>query len=197
MTAGPEVGRDLKHCATSCARLVISRSPILPSIFLLTLVHLVLQTCLKGVLSTMSHVDLIDFFPWQAIRGLASRSSSNSSSSDDSPSPDQNSTSSSSVQWMSPAAGDTFGPGELIAIKWKATDRATSPSFRVCEGDEDHCGAMVWPQIEQSGDSYATKLYVFNTVHRILPKKSGLSTDCDCSTVLHPLLSPSPHITFK
>ena len=71
------------------------------------------------------------------------------------------SSSTSPVQWTSPAAGDTFGPGDPIPIRWKAPDKTISPSFRVCEGSGDKCGATIWPQVEQSGNNYATTVWVF------------------------------------
>lgn len=67
---------------------------------------------------------------------------------------------STSVQWTSPTSGDTFGPGERINIKWQAPGKTSSPSFRVCEESGD-CGSTIWPQIQQTGEVYATIVCVF------------------------------------
>jgi hypothetical protein len=67
-----------------------------------------------------------------------------------------------SVVWSSPAAGDRFGPGDTIVGEWQVTPhKVVSPSFRLCVGAEDGCGATVWPEVvEESEGSYFASLYV-------------------------------------
>lgn len=71
-------------------------------------------------------------------------------------------TSASSVEWSSPASGDRFGPGDTIVGEWRVTgQKVVSPSFRLCAGGEDGCGATIWPEvIEESGGSYSVSLCV-------------------------------------
>jgi hypothetical protein len=69
-----------------------------------------------------------------------------------------------SVVWSSPASGDRFGPGDTIVGEWQVTpsgQKIVSPSFRLCVGGEDGCGATVWPEVvEESEGSYYVSLYV-------------------------------------
>ncbi|KAH9982091.1 hypothetical protein BGW80DRAFT_2871 [Lactifluus volemus] len=62
--------------------------------------------------------------------------------------------SSSSIVWSSPAPGDRFEPGDTIIGKWQAQPQVVSPSFRLCEGGENGCGATVWPEVKESAGSY-------------------------------------------
>lgn len=67
---------------------------------------------------------------------------------------------SSSVVWSSPAPGDRFGPGDTIIGKWQARpQKVVSPSFRLCAGGENGCGATVWPDVKESAGSYLVSLY--------------------------------------
>ncbi|KAH9994474.1 hypothetical protein BJV77DRAFT_307569 [Russula vinacea] len=65
-----------------------------------------------------------------------------------------------SVVWSSPAPGDRFGPGDTIVGEWQVTpQKVVSPSFRLCAGGEDGCGATVWPEVvEESEGSYYASL---------------------------------------
>jgi len=56
------------------------------------------------------------------------------------------SSTSASVVWSSPAPGDRFGPGDTITGEWQTTQNVVSPSFKLCAGGEDGCGATVWPR---------------------------------------------------
>jgi hypothetical protein len=68
--------------------------------------------------------------------------------------------SSTSVVWSSPVPGDRFGPGDTIIGKWQAQpQKVVSPSFRLCAGGENGCGATVWPQVKESAGSYLVSVY--------------------------------------
>lgn len=70
-----------------------------------------------------------------------------------------------SVAWSGPAPGDRFGSGDTIVGEWQVTpqnQKIVSPSFRLCMGGEDGCGATIWPEVvEESEGSYYVSLYVF------------------------------------
>jgi hypothetical protein len=69
-----------------------------------------------------------------------------------------------SVAWSGPAPGDRFGSGDTIVGEWQVTpqnQKVVSPSFRLCVGGEDSCGATIWPEVvEESEGSYYVSLYV-------------------------------------
>jgi len=95
---------------------------------------------------------LVAALPWHhhhlALAALSARSSSSEVS---------------SVEWSSPAPGDRFGPGDAIVGKWQVTagPKLVSPSFRLCAGGEDGCGATVWPDVvEESPGTYYASLCV-------------------------------------
>jgi hypothetical protein len=67
--------------------------------------------------------------------------------------------SSSSIVWSSPAPGDRFEPGDTIIGKWQAQPQVVSPSFRLCEGGQNGCGATVWPEVKESAGSYLVSVY--------------------------------------
>ena len=89
---------------------------------------------------------------------LPTRSSSSESSSEEPPS------SAAAVAWSGPAPGDRFGSGDTIVGEWQVTpqnQKVVSPSFRLCMGGEDGCGATIWPEVvEESEGSYHVSLYV-------------------------------------
>jgi hypothetical protein len=70
--------------------------------------------------------------------------------------------------WSSPAPGDRFGPGDTITGEWQVTSesqdqKVVSPSFRLCAGGKDGCGATVWPEVivdEESTGYYYVSLCV-------------------------------------
>ena len=79
----------------------------------------------------------------------------------------------SQVQWISPSAGDHFGPGDNILGKWSASKAISAPSFKLCTGagqssikmrDEDNnggtgrCGAKVYPTVQQDNGVYLASL---------------------------------------
>ena len=74
------------------------------------------------------------------------------------------------VTWVSPTAGDMYGPGAYILGEWEADTEVESPSFQLCEagagdagdGSEDACGTAVQPTVSQDPDtgSYEITLYV-------------------------------------
>lgn len=73
-----------------------------------------------------------------------------------------------SIVWSSPAPGDRFGPGDTITGEWQVTSesqnqKVVSPSFRLCAGGEDGCGATVWPEVvaEESTGYYYVSLCVW------------------------------------
>jgi hypothetical protein len=92
-----------------------------------------------------------------ALAALLARSSSSSSE----PSSDS---AAYSVAWSGPAPGDRFGSGDTIVGEWQVTpqnQKVVSPSFRLCMGGEDGCGATIWPEVvEESEGSYSVSLYV-------------------------------------
>jgi hypothetical protein len=60
-------------------------------------------------------------------------------------------------------SGDRFGPGDAVMGKWQVTagPNVVSPSFRLCAGGKDGCGATVWPEVvEESSGTYHASLYV-------------------------------------
>jgi hypothetical protein len=69
-----------------------------------------------------------------------------------------------SVAWSGPAPGSRFGSGDTIVGEWQVTpqnQKVVSPSFRLCMGGEDGCGATIWPEVvEESEGSYYVSLYV-------------------------------------
>jgi hypothetical protein len=72
------------------------------------------------------------------------------------------------IVWSSPAPGDRFGPGDTIRGEWQVTSesqnqKVVSPSFRLCAGGEDGCGATIWPEVivEESTGYYYISLYVW------------------------------------
>ena len=74
--------------------------------------------------------------------------------------PSSSSPTSASVVWSSPAPGDRFGPGDTITGEWQTTQDVVSPSFKLCAGGEDGCGATVWPEVVESAGYYHVSLYV-------------------------------------
>ncbi|KAK0506620.1 hypothetical protein EDD18DRAFT_37784 [Armillaria luteobubalina] len=91
------------------------------------------------------------------------------------------------VQWESPAAGDRFGPGDVLVGKWRADSPVDAPSFKVCgnssssslspppqvssrdsddqtSGDSDtgNCGETVWPTVQHGNGSDSVSLAVPN-----------------------------------
>ncbi|KAK0245257.1 hypothetical protein EDD85DRAFT_943662 [Armillaria nabsnona] len=85
------------------------------------------------------------------------------------------------VQWESPAAGDRFGPGDMIDGKWRADPPIVSPSFKLCgnssppqvnsrdsddqtsgDGDRGNCGETVWPTVQHGNGSDSVSLAVPN-----------------------------------
>ena len=47
------------------------------------------------------------------------------------------------VTWLSPSAGDIYGPADTLVAKWTADKDITSPSFRLClakSGNDDDNG---------------------------------------------------------
>lgn len=91
-----------------------------------------------------------------------------SSSSEEASSSSSVSSAPASIVWSSPAPGDRFGPGDTITGEWQVTSesqnqKVVSPSFRLCAGGEDGCGATVWPEVivdEESTGSYYVSLCV-------------------------------------
>ena len=69
-----------------------------------------------------------------------------------------------SVAWSGPAPGDRFGSGDTIVGEWQVTPQSqkiVSPSFRLCMGGQDGCGATIWPEVvKESEGSYYVSLYV-------------------------------------
>ncbi|KAL1747353.1 hypothetical protein HDZ31DRAFT_61410 [Schizophyllum fasciatum] len=71
------------------------------------------------------------------------------------------------VTWLSPSAGDIYGPADTLVARWTADKDLTSPSFRLClakteddNGDDDAiesrsdiggCGSQTWPDVTHSG----------------------------------------------
>lgn len=64
------------------------------------------------------------------------------------------------VQWLSPAAGDVYGPGAFILGEWKSATEVVSPSFQLCIAGagrpnvstrdlDDSCGAAVQPTVQR------------------------------------------------
>jgi len=74
--------------------------------------------------------------------------------------PSSSSSTSASVVWSSPASGDRFGPGDAITGEWQTTQNVVSPSFKLCAGGEDGCGATVWPEVVESAGYYHVSLCV-------------------------------------
>ncbi|KAK1231911.1 hypothetical protein PQX77_004961 [Marasmius sp. AFHP31] len=83
----------------------------------------------------------------------------------------------SQVRWISPSAGDYFGPGDNIVGKWTASKAVVSPSFELCTGagqsnirarDEDNnggsgrCGAKTYPTVQQDNGVYFVSLTIPN-----------------------------------
>ncbi|KAL0068020.1 hypothetical protein AAF712_004923 [Marasmius tenuissimus] len=83
----------------------------------------------------------------------------------------------SQVRWISPSAGDYFGPGDNIVGKWSASKAVVSPSFELCTGagqsniharDENNngesgrCGAKTYPTIQQDNGVYFVSLTIPN-----------------------------------
>ncbi|KAK0197967.1 hypothetical protein F5146DRAFT_1130898 [Armillaria mellea] len=86
------------------------------------------------------------------------------------------------VQWESPAAGDRFGPGDMIYGKWRADPPVDTPSFKMCgnsspppqvssrdsddqtsgDGDRGNCGETVWPTVQHGNGSDSVSLAVPN-----------------------------------
>ncbi|KAJ3751233.1 hypothetical protein DFH05DRAFT_172092 [Lentinula detonsa] len=82
------------------------------------------------------------------------------------------------VQWISPSAGDVFGPGDSIIGKWTTNTAVVSPNFKVCPGEprsslgsrsdgsenesNDSCGSKVYPTVQQSAGTYTISLAVPN-----------------------------------
>lgn len=69
-----------------------------------------------------------------------------------------------SVAWTGPAPGDRFGSGDTIVGKWQVTpqnQKVVSPSFRLCMGGEDGCGATIWPEVveEREGSYHVSLLF--------------------------------------
>jgi hypothetical protein len=56
--------------------------------------------------------------------------------------------------------GDRFGPGDTITGEWQTTQNVVSPSFKLCAGGEDGCGATVWPEVVESAGYYHVSLCV-------------------------------------
>jgi hypothetical protein len=91
-----------------------------------------------------------------------------SSSSEEASSSSSASSAPASIVWSSPAQGDRFGPGDTITGEWQVTSesenqKVVSPSFRLCAGGEDGCGATVWPEVivdEESTGYYYVSLCV-------------------------------------
>ena len=99
-----------------------------------------------------------------ALAAVLHTRSSSSSSSSSSEEPSSESSAAYSVAWSGPAPGDRFGSGDTIVGEWKVTpqnQKVVSPSFRLCVGGEDSCGATIWPEVvEESEGSYYVSLYV-------------------------------------
>jgi hypothetical protein len=101
---------------------------------------------------------------------LNRRSSSSSSSSEESSAP-------AAIVWNSPAPGDLFGPGDTIRGEWQVTSesenpKVVSPSFRLCAGGEDGCGATIWPEVivDESTGYYYISLYVWRCPFPFVPR---------------------------
>jgi len=94
---------------------------------------------------------------------LPTRSPSSSESYSEDPSSSSSSSAAAySVAWSGPAPGDRFGSGDTIVGEWQVTpqnQKVVSPSFRLCMGGEDGCGATIWPEVvEESEGSYHVSL---------------------------------------
>ncbi|KAK0232726.1 hypothetical protein IW262DRAFT_1451202 [Armillaria fumosa] len=86
------------------------------------------------------------------------------------------------VQWESPAAGDRFGPGDVLIGKWRADRPVDAPSFKMCgnssssppqvrsrdsddqtgDNDRSNCGETVWPTVQHGNGSDSVSLAVPN-----------------------------------
>ncbi|KAH9060713.1 hypothetical protein EDB87DRAFT_1613489 [Lactarius vividus] len=66
----------------------------------------------------------------------------------------------STVIWNTPAPGDQFSSGDTIVSKWQTPEKVVSPSFGLCTAGENHCGATVWPEVEESAGYYLVSLAV-------------------------------------
>ncbi|KAJ3774903.1 hypothetical protein FB446DRAFT_727276 [Lentinula raphanica] len=91
------------------------------------------------------------------------------------------------VQWISPSAGDRFGPGDSILGKWTTDTAVVSPNFKLCPGEpksslssrseagsgsgtggddngssDGACGSKVYPTVQQSAGTYTISLAVPN-----------------------------------
>ncbi|KAK0475091.1 hypothetical protein IW261DRAFT_1568009 [Armillaria novae-zelandiae] len=84
------------------------------------------------------------------------------------------------VQWEGPAAGDRFGPGDVLVGKWRADPPVDAPSFKVCgnsspqvnsrdsddqtsdSNDGGNCGEIVWPTVQHGNGSDSVSLAVLN-----------------------------------
>lgn len=71
------------------------------------------------------------------------------------------------VTWISPAAGDVYGPGAYILGEWQGGTEVKSPSFQLCmdDGDtpdtqdaNDSCGSAVQPDVQQDSDTGAYQI---------------------------------------
>ncbi|KAK7034759.1 hypothetical protein VNI00_012166 [Paramarasmius palmivorus] len=85
----------------------------------------------------------------------------------------------SQVHWISPSAGDVFGPGDNIKGAWTADKAVVSPSFKLCQGSTQSslntrdasdgsgakCGAKTYPTVQQDSGTYSISLTVPNTTH--------------------------------
>ena len=69
------------------------------------------------------------------------------------------------VTWISPAGGETFGPGDYIVGEWQADTQVASPTFQLCaasasanSGNASRCGKPVTTTVEQNPDSGAFQI---------------------------------------
>ncbi|KAF9074003.1 hypothetical protein BDP27DRAFT_1416691 [Rhodocollybia butyracea] len=81
------------------------------------------------------------------------------------------------VTWVSPSAGDIYGPGDSILGKWTCDSPVVSPAFELCPGQPEStlskrsggddstniCGDKVYPTVQQSKGTYEIMLAVPNT----------------------------------
>ena len=76
------------------------------------------------------------------------------------------------ITWICPSETDTYGPGDVMVVRWGTTDDVAAPAFRLCSSkahastlikddntdSNDACGAAVQSIIERSAGSYFTSL---------------------------------------